>query len=361
MSKNKLFCALLAILLPVLSSCAAKPAEQIPEASLIAPEEVHYETVTIQKQDYVKVNKGNASVQYYINDELKWDTANSRLQEIHVIRNQEVKAGDVLATFTTAIDVPHLENLRLQLRRAEEALAEGKEERMKEIRHAERNIEYHFPLEKKIALLELESLQIDYDMYVYQQETAIAKLREQIYEIENTITENAIVAPYDGVINWVSSYNPGDSVGKGSTILRMHSTDKFIVFVSESADKLRYNQDVVLEAGRKNKRETFAGKVITAPNVIPDDVNMNVAVIQAAEGVTAEDLAVSVNFSVNAEEVSDAILVDRKLLTQESGKFAVNILEDDMVKKRYVTVASNNLQTYWILDGLTEGQTLVVN
>jgi hypothetical protein len=88
---------------------------------------------------------------------------------------------------------------------------------------------------------------------------------------------------------------------------------------------------------------------------------MNVAVIQAAEGVTAEDLAVSVNFSVNAEEVTDAILVDRKLLTQESGKFAVNILEDDMVKKRYVTVASNNLQTYWILDGLTEGQTLVVN
>ena len=42
MSKNKLFCALLAILLPVLSSCAAKPAEQVPEASLIAPEEVHY-------------------------------------------------------------------------------------------------------------------------------------------------------------------------------------------------------------------------------------------------------------------------------------------------------------------------------
>ena len=79
------------------------------------------------------------------------------------------------------------------------------------------------------------------------------------------------------------------------------------------------------------------------------------------EGVTAEDLAVSVNFSVNAEEVTDAILVDRKLLTQESGKFAVNILEDDMVKKRYVTVASNNLQTYWILDGLTEGQTLVMN
>ena len=359
MSKNKLFCAFFASALLLLSSCAEKPKEYVPDASLITPEQTNYETVAVKKQDYTKTATGGASVQYPTSCELTWDTANSRLEEIYVTRGDAVQEGQILATFNTKISASELENLRLQLQRAEEALEEGKAERMKEINHAKRILDYNFSREKKIAQLELESMQISYDMYVYEQENAIAELQEKIYEIESLVTENAILAPYDGIIDWVVSYNPGDAVDKGKIIFRMHSTDEFIVYVSDGANKLRYNQEVILEAGRKNQRKTYTGRVITAPNVLPDGIN--VAVIRADEGVTAKDLEFAINFTVNQQEMRDVIIVNRTLLAQENGQFYVGVLEDDMVKKRYVTVGSGNLQEYWILDGLTEGQNLVAN
>ena len=360
MSKNKLFSAFLAFSLLFLSACSEETKPVVPDASLITPEQTNYETVPVTASDYTKPAQGGGALYFTTYAELTWDTANSRIEEIYVDRGSMVKKGDVLASFTTEIRVSELENLRLQLQRAQEALEEGKAERMKEINHAKRVLDYNFSREKKIAQLELESMQISYDMYVYQQEDAIAKIAKKIADIEELVTENTIVAPYDGIVESVISYNPGDSVNKGAVIVKMYDTSRFYVGVKEGANKLRYNQTVALEAGRKNQRKQFSGRVITAPDVLPEEAGA-VALIEVDDNITPEDLRISVNYQVNTEEMTDVIMIGRQAITQENGKFYVNVLEDDMVKKRYITVGSNNLQEYWVLDGLTEGQILVLD
>jgi len=362
MLKNKILSALLAASMLLMASCAGEENAHtnVANAALIAPDEVNYQTVDVKISDYVKTAQGGGTLFYPVTTELKWETENSRIVELHVGREAAVKAGDVLATFIVETSASELENLRIKLQRTEEAFEEGKKERMKEIRHVERNLDYHFSREKKIAALELESLQIDYDMYVYEQERAIADILEDIAEIENSVTENALIAPFDGIVDSVWNCYPGDKIDPGTVVVEMHSTDRFLVAVSDSADKLRYNQNVTVEAGRKNERKSYHGRVITAPNVLPEDYRW-VALIEVDEQVTAEDLKYSINFHADTEKVNDVIVLERSVVNQESGKHYVNILEDDLVKKRFITVGSHNIQEYWVLDGLEEGQSLVLN
>jgi len=53
--------------------------------------------------------------------------------------------------------------------------------------------------------------------------------------------------------------------------------------------------------------------------------------------------------------------VNRDFINFEETKRFVYILDGDVIRKRYITVGLTNRKAYWILDGLDEGQTLVIS
>ena len=54
-------------------------------------------------------------------------------------------------------------------------------------------------------------------------------------------------------------------------------------------------------------------------------------------------------------------LLDQRAVQKEDGKYCVRILDGDTVQKRYVAAVKVNTEKMWILDGLSEGQLLIVN
>ena len=66
-------------------------------------------------------------------------------------------------------------------------------------------------------------------------------------------------------------------------------------------------------------------------------------------------------FSAKYQELNDVLLVNKEAVRKEDGKTYVYILENGTVHKRFVTVGLSGKTHAWILDGLKEGQSVVLD
>ena len=67
-----------------------------------------------------------------------------------------------------------------------------------------------------------------------------------------------------------------------------------------------------------------------------------------------------IKFRATLEEVRDILVLERKAVEREDGKEFVYVLDGDTVQKRFIKTAEGTVDV-WVLDGLTEGQTLIVD
>ena len=63
----------------------------------------------------------------------------------------------------------------------------------------------------------------------------------------------------------------------------------------------------------------------------------------------------------NDVDLHNVLLVNRSAIKKDESRRYVYVLDGETVKKRYVVEGENNMSTTWILDGLTEGQTLILD
>lgn len=361
MLKNKAIPVFLLIICMLLTSCGGDSADNslLPE-ELIIPEQGNYETVEAEIGVYKKEVHGSASLDYPIWAELTLDSGNARLQEIKVINNQKVKKGDVLAVFTIEGSAAQRTELQLKLQRKEEEYEQGKIERLTAINEAKANLSTLPPHQLEIAKLKLEKQEIAYEQYVYQTEREIASIKAPLDALIKLQMDNTLVAPFDGIIKSVASHLVGDKVDAKEVIVSMYSEDGFCLRVSNVGNKLRYGMEVSIETGRKNDNKYYTGVVVAAPNILSSSMSQADAYILVNESVVPGDFQNSIVYYSNTEYLEDVLIVSSMATDIEEGCVYVNILEDDMVKKRYVVQGLANTDICWILDGLREGQLLIV-
>ena len=121
--------------------------------------------------------------------------------------------------------------------------------------------------ELNIARLRVGKAETEYEQFVYQSEREIARLRESLEEIDQKIADDTLFAPFDGVIDAIATYNPGDPATKDIIVVSMHSTDSFYLVADDASGRLRYNAEVTVEAGKRNDRKTYGGRVVAAPSI----------------------------------------------------------------------------------------------
>ena len=141
----------------------------------------------------------------------------------------------------------------------------------------------------------------------------------------------------------------------------MHSTESFYLVADDASGRLRYNAEVTVEAGKRNDRKTYEGRVVAAPSILPSSVPQGMALVELYGDIPVEALEGNLQYQFNVEELQDVLLVDWRAVDSENGKSYVYVLEDDMVQKRYVAPGLNNREKVWILDGLHEGQTVIAD
>ena len=359
-----------------LTGCGQEKDEMVISQELIVPQEANYRTSEVNLGTYEYGVSGSVSVVYPKRAELKWEKSGSRCQELLVSGNQKVSEGDVLITFDTGDSQAALTEAKLKLERLSKELETGKAERAFDIQDAKNKLEQRrtelskrlkeeeleASSELKIMELKIEKQQISLEQFVWQTEHEMEQLSKTIDELSEELSENVLLAPFDGVIDQVTYLRPGDVVDPDVVLVSMHSESEFLLEASDQLKNLCYNADVAVEAGMKDARTSYEARVISAANVLPRELSDAPALLLVSQEASAEDFKRNPEYFCLSKELGNVLLMEKKGIRNEDGKTYVYVLEDGMMKKRYVTAAlSGRADKVWILEGLKDGAFVILD
>ena len=181
--------------------------------------------------------------------------------------------------------------------------------------------------------------------------------REEILAGERDLT---VTAPVSGVVTGLQTLSPGENCEAGRALLRVYDLERYLLRAGEGIlGELRVGQAVTIEYGPADERKTAPGVVVSAQSLLPPDLDAGGAAVAVQEDIPAADL---VNPSVVSQEklLEDALLLPRTAVGSENGQSYVLLRKDGSPRKRFVQVGPQSNDQVVILDGVTEGQEVVL-
>lgn len=367
MLKTKKYRLLSLVLLTgmLLSSCSVPEANQELLADIIiSPDAANHETTTVRTGDYQTEVTGTASAAYMAETALSYKYSGAKYKETLVSAGNKVAAGDTLMTFEVQNIQSEKATLELQLRRKQEDYKAEKEAQQKAIDAQKARTASLTSYDRQISQLQVEKLQIEYSQFVYKTEREIEKLQQQIKDIDTRLKATKLVAPFDGIVSYVFSATPGDDVAVNKILVKIYSTDSMLLEVKGKTNDLRYNMPVTLEYGKGSNTKYYTGRVVAAGNVMPEGLTQSKTLIQLDQktdiGTTGNASSLTVQYKAVTEDVHQILVADKNVLNRTNEGTFVYILENDIVHKRYVTARRTKGDMIWILDGVSDGQDLIL-
>lgn len=359
----RLAAALLALLAAgALTACAGEEAAQGPLLLTAAGEQAANErTVRVERGTLVQEFRASASVQFVREVTVYLEAEDAQFVEHRVQNGQRVEAGDVLSVFRKRSDNVRLAEIEVEL----QGLAAEREDGLYDRDKADEDL--------REQLYELEILPSDektYRVYVQGQvlqaqlarsalerERKLSAEREEILAGERDLT---VIAPVSGVVTGLQTLSPGENCEAGRALLRVYDPERYLLRAGEGIlGELRVGQAVTIEYGPADERKTAPGVVVSAQSLLPPDLDAGGAAVAVQEDIPAADL---VNPSVVSQEklLEDALLLPRTAVGSENGQSYVLLRKDGSPRKRFVQVGPQSNDQVVILDGVTEGQEVVL-
>ena len=329
--------------------------------------------------------------------------------------NVLVKKGDPIMVIKASISRSEQEQAKQDLRKYEvsieedteyyETQIENLESRMKKMKKSE--------LEYSLAELDLKDLKKQYEEYLESSAEQREKLEKRVENYEQWDgQEVTIYAEEDGVISSLSRYKAGDKLGEGDYMFDLYDLNSYCICMDKPGDEymLRYGQKVTFETVAEGESRVFNGTIVSAPNVRPLDAGDHNKIYVALDNtddysrigetgiigyteyvltncMLIDELLVGHDEKVAEddskkqqqnqqnpgggafdwfyEEQETTVEVETKLLDSEEhekqkGKAYVWVYDDNgCAVKRYVRVMRHLEGQYWIVDGISENDTIL--
>ena len=352
-----LMLAVLMMLLP--AACAESPS--LISEDMMKDEAAHYKTETVRTGTFEKTVSASAAEYYPISCEVRNEGGETRFAEYLVERKDEVKKGDVLARFQVEFDEAAYAEARLQLERLEADMLRGQEQAEEEIAELEMQLmQASSSEEKTLARLRIERAEIAQEQSVDQLTRQMAAVQRQIAEMEEERDGAVLVAPMDGTVTRLESKREGEEVAVGEVLIELSREDVMLLAIENPAGAFRYGAELTIEVGSGKDRKTVAGRVVAVDTQAPAAERRGYAL---AEVYNPDNVRLT---RMTAKEsmirVENVLLVPRKAVQMEAGKYYVMLLKDGVPQKRIINcVYSNTAQDVWVLQGLEDGDEIVVD
>ncbi len=355
---------LAAVLLTLTAFPAVSDGMLIPD-DMIVTDTANYKTTVAENGDYVKSGMASAYLYYPTQYEVRYTGAPARFVEYNRKRGEEVKKGDLLATFTPVRDEVAVTQMRLALKRAQENYESGLKDFEESITDAERDLSLAYDAHsREIMRLKLEKANLQLEKYKFESLNNISDLQKDLDELLQSYENYMLYAPEDGTIYETVYLRDGEIVYGDTPLLWLYDPMDVLFGVSDENGLLRYNMEIKVSVGMNNRRVSGMGRVVSAYNVLPSAASGNQILIR----VTDYDEDEMINLtrpSVEFETVriSNVTVLDRDALTLYGGRYFVyKLAPDGMVSKRYVNYFTGNAATgAWLLQGVEPGDTLILD
>ncbi len=218
--------------------------------------------------------------------------------------------------------------------------------------------------QQNLALMKREPEPVDIKLKEVQVEAAQLALDEAMQQIK----ESKIIAPFDGIIGDFQA-KAGDAVQPVSFFIPLVDPTKVRIDAEiEEFDVISVRPGmpavITLDAFEE---QTFTGTVNTiAPvaseqhGVVLYDATIDVKSPEA--GPTGIELrgGLSVTVNINTDTKENVLLVPKRSVISQGGEYKVQVLSGDKVQDRVVKVGLSNKQFTEIVEGLVEGEKVVV-
>lgn len=356
---KRLLLVALTVVFCVSGTCAAQ--QDILSGDQLTQEEINYKTETVRRGTFERSVSNTVSEYYPLTYPLRYEGANAKFIEYTVSRGDVVKAGDVLARFEITGSAAAMARMELELQRAEEAMEDNVRTREEQIAKKRAAIAAAgSDYEREVMMLELRKLEIELEQYIFRQEYNIEAQKEAVEEVRANYSATELVSPVDGVITEIRYKKLDDAVSTNELLITLYSTDVMLFRVDNGTGSFRYGMPVTVTVGTNKNSTDLTGRVVASDHAIEESGKTGHALIQLDPYDESINLR---NPKVKAAmmRLEDVLLVSRKAVTLENGKYYVTKLTDGMVQKRYVVNAESNTTDTWLLAGVTEGETLVLD
>lgn len=285
-----------------------------------------------------------------------------RVEEVNVAENDFVRAGQVLASLDTgalkiAVNQAKLAKQQAQMT-LEQANAALEEARYNLNQLESRHVSYE---QQRIAKLQISAI----EQQIITAQMQLVQSDDSISEAEKQLTWAVITAPWDGVVDTVD-IKVGDTAAAGVPVMQM--LDLSGLELKIDVDEIDIPQ---VQLGQKVDIEidalpdlALAGTVSSISNLAKEEagvVSYEVTITLPAQDGLGLRAGMSATGDIVVEERSNALLVpNRAIVRDENGNAVVIIPAGEAVEARPVITGLNNgLQTE-ILDGVNEGDTVLI-
>ena len=329
--KRFILLVLLAAILAGFTGCYLFPQEEpILAPPLMRPVEVSYSTTKAHRGDIERRITGFGTFVSIEQQHMFFRHRGGRIKAIHVRLGDDVQIGDLLAELYTDNLESQIKQQRLHLRRAEL--------NFEQVRASGANRQ-----QREMAFIDVELNQI--------------RLDDLLTELE----QSRLYADISGrVVYQDSRIGPGDWVGAYQNIIRV--ADPYSLQLQYTGSHIS-DFSVGVEVDVKVRNQNYKGIVVSTPGTAPldGDESLRNVVRIVVEGLP-EDVMMGQNADISLimERSFDTIIVPKQAIRTFMGRRFVNILEDGLNNERDVLIGVETATEVEIVEGVEEGEQIIL-
>lgn len=361
--KKRIAGSLIMILMLGLCSCSSS-SDSVSTAEYIQSSQSTgggYQTAEVYEGSFDIEFTSEARVMYNKSQQLTWENGEDRYGEILVQQGQMVKKGDVLATFeVTSVSDSQIMEMQLAIQEAETSLSKTTQRYEEAIAKKQESMAELKDEDYQIAALELQKLRSEYAGQIAQAQYQKSQMQKALDELLEKKADNQLVAPFDGRISYVArNIQKGNKVEAGASIMIIEDlSSRVIVFTNNNYyGSVPYLSKVTL-TDRVSKKE-YTGTIICCGNVSEGESDNVIIELDTPLGDDWEGMFFEVKGYITQK--SKVTLVDKKAIkTERNDSYVFVLTESNAIYKTYVSVGGDNGKDAWITEGLTPGQTVLI-
>lgn len=360
MFRNKKICLFLLGIL-IISVCAFEAfadSEHI-DMDKITEESVNYRTVTAEKGNITKSLKVPGYLVNPLQREALYEGPDAYYVETIVTYGDKISAGEPLLKIRPVYDRVKAEELRLKLVRAKEDYDETLYEMQNALAIAEtERAGLSDVYDIRFKDIEIAEAALSIERYIYETERNIAALEEALEAFTLEQSAEYVYAPYDGYVTDLHIFHESDILSSGDYICTL--VDRDISFIQVDTPEYRYGEKVEIMTRFANGSTTYDGEVIITTAALPNSGFVG-GMVKLFDEPEEGDRFNNVSVIGTTVDIRDVLLIPTDAAVLENGKYVVTLLGNDNAEhKRIINMGLNTREEMWVVNGLNDGDRLVI-
>lgn len=320
-----------------ISGCSFLPKEEeVIAPSLIEPVQIEYKTVEAKESEIARKISGTGALVPVVEHDVSYKKDGGRLKEIKVKNGDTVTKDQVLAEFEVGNLAVDLEQMRIDLKKAQ------------------------------LRLQQLQAEQADY----YSIEIAkldVESMSKKVNQLNNEIVSSKVYSPTSGTISFVTDIKQGSMIPAFETLFRVYETGNLEVEYSGISGDDMADVKKGMEAVLRIKAEEFSGEVLRTPEDVPEELmEKNPEKYKGTIMIQVKDLPEDfkigemVGVEITLAQKEKALVIPRNALRKKESRYFVQTLEEQAKREVDVEIGIMTSTEVEIIEGLEVGDNIIL-